>query len=286
MPDPMNLVPSANPASFFALGDGQNQLAAVDWPVVAGTTATILPLALNNSPLEPSAEVGGAEEPNASLLPLSESGIEIAAAATIPDVPNPVAPGSRREGVGVELGSAFDALNSYYSRRDLDFNESDDALFRFASGQRELLDHARTAALQDPFDQEEETIQPLKPSGAPLPLDASESPVFGTTAPASTRGDVRSFGDLRSDDLNSFAGQEPTDSLGPRASELLGAVVLDAEPPLDKAHPFRVSPWEGNQRRHGPLLLLAMSLVAHNLRTNPYPTLPLERDCLFVSSKP
>jgi hypothetical protein len=185
---PTDLVQGSNPNTFYAIGDGQTAVAQMDWPASeAPETAQATPAAAASSRAETELDAPSARErePEVSLFPLSASGIEIVATATIPDTLNSVTllatltKGFEEPQPEREIGP--EELDRFYSQPLADFNESDDALFRFASGQRELLERARES-----YQHADEMPGQVRPNSFPLPTKAPEGPAppwIGATAP-------------------------------------------------------------------------------------------------------
>jgi hypothetical protein len=278
---PTDLVQGSNPNTFYVIGDGQTVVAQMDWPASEAETAQATPAAAPPGRAEPDLDAPGARtrDPEVSLFPLSASGIEIVATATIPDTLNSVTllatltKGFEEPRPEREIGP--EELDRFYSQPLADFNDSDDALFRFASGQRELLERTRSAG--ESYQHADEMPGQGAPNSTPLPARAPEGPAPpwigataprepGTTAANSTTDNPAAASVLRprhSDPHQNQVGLCPE----PLAwSSLADNTARTRFAPLDKLAFGFMLPWEDHWHTREASLLLATALAAYTCR--------------------
>jgi hypothetical protein len=269
---PTDLVQGSNPNTFYVIGAGQTAMAQMDWPAASAETSPATPAAATSRPSEPMPEATEASAPEASLFSLSASGVEIAASATIPGTLNSVtllATLARRlEDMRPEFEVGAEELDRFYSQPLVDFTESDDALFRFASGQREMLERARGAGELSPHD----TALPGQPapSSTPVPANVPEGPVpswigeisareLEVSAASSTPNDCASARERGSRHLDSDRSQAEVSALPESQARARSAPLADLAFGI-------VLPWEDHWRKREASFLLAIALAASTCR--------------------
>jgi hypothetical protein len=279
MSKPTDLVQGSNPNTFYVIGDGQTAVALMDWPASNAESAQTTPAAVTSSRSEPDSDATRAREPEAILLPLSESGIEIAATATIPDTLNSVtllatlAKGFGETKPEREIGP--EELDRFYSQPFVDFSESDDALFRFASGQHEMLQRARGAG--ESYQHDAEMPGQPAPSSTPVPAKIPEGPLppwIGATAPRDTgtaavnltANERAAARKRRPRHLHAEQNQVRLRPESPAPSSPPDDAVRTQSAPLEKLAFGILLPWEDPWRTREASLLLATALATYTCR--------------------